>query len=767
MTDGMALKNARRAGDRPPISAPLQTRHSAGLFRTCDNLKAIGLACMAFLGMLYHMNDKRISSTTRTATLALLSTALLSAPALAQSGGAAAGAASQHDHPDDIIVTALIPRNHVDLLAGTSILTGETLARDLRTSLGETLAHQPGVSASSFGPNASRPILRGFSGDRIRLLTDGIGSFDVSATSADHAVAINPLLADRIEVLHGPAALLYGSSAVGGVVNVLDNRIPTRKPSGGVSADLDATYGSAAEERTVVGKADVALGDSGFVAHVDGSYSKTADLRTGGAILTPALRAQAAQSDDPAIADLANLTGRLPNSAAESWAYAGALAWFDGNGATVGASVAKLHNFYGVPVRYSLDPDVEAEAPRIRMNQTRVDVRAALPIESSFLDEIKLRGGWADYRHDELEEDGAIGTTFLAKGLEARLELVQTRRGGWDGAVGAQLVRRKTEILGDEKFQPDAKANSFGVFTLQSVDLGDTRIETGARFEHADIFAAADALLGNADITRQFDTFSASLGVNHQIAPDWRIGLNLSRSARAPTVDEMFSRGNHAGTQAFELGNPDFGTERGWGVEALMHGKGRDYHVSISAFYNRFSSFIYDHVVDDAACMAVNGGAALEFPCFKFDQAPARYYGAEIEGDVTLARIGGTEIKADALADYTNARILGGAGGPVPRIPPLRILGGLSAETARLNGRIEVEHDFAQTRVSALETRTDAFTLVNASLSWKPLTGKPDVRLLFSANNIFDVVARRHASILKDYAPLAGRDLRITLSMGI
>jgi iron complex outermembrane receptor protein len=705
-----------------------------------------------------------------TAALALVSTVLLAAPALAQSDPSpASDAAGEHDHPDDIIVTAVIPRSHVDLLAGTSVLSGDSLARDLRPNLGETLARQPGVTASSFGPNASRPILRGFSGDRIRLLTDGIGSFDVSATSADHAVAINPLLADRIEVLHGPAALLYGSSAVGGVVNVIDSRIPTRNPKDGVAGDIDATYGSASDERTVAGKLDYAIGGSGFVAHVDGSYSKTGDLRTGGYILSPDLRAQATASSDPDIAALASLSGKLPNSASESWSYGGSLAWLAPSGGSIGVSVSKLHNFYGVPERFSLDPAIEAEAPRIRMDQTRADLRAKIPVEGAFLDEINLRGGWADYRHDELEADGSVGTTFLAKGMETRLELVQTRRGGWDGASGAQIVFRKGEILGDEKFQPNNESNSFGLFTLQSVDLGDMRIEAGARYEHADISAMADSLLGNPAYDKKYDTFSASIGANHNIAPDWSIGLNVSRSERAPTVDELFSRGNHAGTQAFELGDPNFGTERGWGVEALLHGRGRDYHISISAFYNRFSSFIYDHVVPDAACLAANGGTPLDFPCFQFSQAPARYYGAEIEGELTLGKIGKTELKADALADYTNATIIGanGVGAPVPRIPPLRILGGLSADAGRLNGRLEIEHDFAQDRVSALETPTAAFTLVNASVGWRPLPDNQKVRLLLSANNIFDVVARRHASILKDYAPLAGRDVRVTLSVGI
>ncbi len=685
-------------------------------------------------------------------------------PAAAHAQAPDAPVADADDARESIVVTALVPRSHVDVLAGTSVLSGDALARDRRPNLGETLARQPGVSATSFGPNASRPILRGFSGDRIRLLTDGIGSFDVSATSVDHAVAINPLLADRIEVLHGPAALLYGSSAVGGVVNVIDSRIPTRAPSGGFSADVDATYGSAAEERSLAGRADAALG-GGFALHVDGTYSKTADLRIGGAVLTSALRAEAAASAEEEIRDLAELSGRLPNSAAESWSYGGGLTWLDGQGGSIGFALSKLHSFYGVPVRYSLDADEEAEAVRIRMDQTRADLRAVIPAGGPFLDAIKLRAGWADYRHDELEEDGAIGTTFLAQGLEARVEAVQTRRGGWDGAFGGQIVLRKGRIQGEEKFQPDHDAESVGLFALQSLDLGGTRLEAGLRYEHAVLTAAADTQLDTPDWRRRFDTISASAGISQALAPGWRLGLNLSRSERTPSVDELFSRGNHAGTQAFELGNPDFGTERGWGLEALLHGGGRDYHFSVSAYYNRFTGFIYDHLAPDADCMAVNGGEPLDFPCYRFDQADARYLGAEIEGDVTLARLGAVTLKADAMADYTRATLAGGA--PMPRIPPLRILGGLTAETGRLTARIEAEHAFAQTRIDAGETETAAFTLLNASIGWRPLAGTPSVRLLLSATNILDVNARRHASMLKDYAPLAGRDIRATLSMAL
>ncbi|MBB5987448.1 TonB-dependent receptor [Sphingobium lignivorans] len=695
-----------------------------------------------------------------------------------------AGHGHDADHPEDIVITAIIPRAHIDVLGGTSVLRGEELVRDLRPSLGETLARQPGVSATSFGPGASRPILRGFSGDRIRLLTDGIGSFDASATSVDHAVAINPLLAERIEVMHGPAALLYGASAVGGVVNVIDGRLPSRLPSDGFDLALQGNYGSAAEERSVAGKADIVL-TGGLVFHADGSWMKTGDLRTGGHILGPVQRAEARESDEAEINELAGLSGRLPNSAIEAWSYTGGLNYIGSDGGSIGFSLGRSHATYGIPIRYITheeehdhdhdhdddDHDHEdehghehgAEAVRIAMYQTRADLRAVVPVGGGFLDQIRLRAGWADYEHAEVEEEGDVHARFFVEGLESRLELVQSRRGGWDGAIGAQLLLRKSRIEGEDKFLPAIDSSTFGLFTLQSLDMGPLRLEAGGRFEHVEIDGAEDLDIGSAALTRKFDTFSGSLGASYAIVPDWRVGVNLSRVERAPSAEELFARGIHHGSQSFELGDPDFSSERGWGIEGTLHGRGTNFHVTASAYYNHFDRFIYDDLVDDEVCLAAVGGDELEFPCLAYQQDKAKYYGAEISADWTVAQLGSTAVKLDGLMDVTRASLEGGR--PVPRIPPLRLLGGVELTNPAWTARVEAEHSFKQDRVSERETPTAAFTLVNASLGWRPAPFADRVSLTLSANNIFDVNARRHASLLKDYAPLAGRDVRISLAV--
>jgi iron complex outermembrane recepter protein len=652
------------------------------------------------------------------------------------------------DHTQDIIITGFA-RNREDVLSGTSVVSGAELARELRPTIGETLARQPGVSATSFGPNASRPVLRGFQGERVRVLTDGIGSLDASNTSVDHAVAINPLTADRIEVLRGPSALLFGSAAIGGVVNVIDSRIPRRVPDEGAHAAGILTYGSAADERSVNATLDVPIAGK-WVFHADANYSRTDDLRIGGFVLSRELRAQAAASEDPAIRDLAALRGRLPNTAAETSDFALGAAYIDGD-SNFGFSVNRYDSLYGVPVRFSLEPGAEAEAPRIDVRQNRADARAEIDTGPGFVDSVRFRAGYSDYRHDELEESGEIGTTFLTKGVEGRLEVVQSKRGGWGGGFGAQYFRRHLDVAGEEKFLPENRTSQFGLFALQNYEKGPFRAEAGGRYERQTVSAEADADLGNPALKRSFDALSGSIGANYEIAKGVRFGLNGSHSQRAPSAEELFAGGPHAGTQSFEIGDPDLGKEKSWGLEATFNAEGDGYSFSASAFKSWFDDYIFERRT---------GAVEDDLPVFQITQADARYWGIELEGSARLARTGGVTFVADAVADYVRATILGA--GPAPRIPPFRLMGGLEAQSERVQGRIEVEWTSKQDRLAAFETPTRGFTLVNASVQFKPLKNNPNTSITLAANNIFDVDARRHASFLKDVAPLAGRDIRVT-----
>jgi len=705
--------------------------------------------------------------------LLLATTAFAATPAAAQEAPppqpeASEGSDYHAQDSEEIVVTANFIRE-LDLLAGTSVLTGTDLMRDLRPQLGDTLARLPGVSATSFSPGASRPVLRGFQGERIRVLTDGIGSIDVSNTSADHAVTIDPLTAERIEVLHGPAVLLFGSQAIGGAVNVLDRRIPRRVPDEPVHIDAIGIYGSAADERSIGGSIDAPIGNGGLVFHVDGSYRKTDDLRVGGFVLSPELRAEqreiAAEEieeghpDEAAEAlELANQRGRLPNSATEQKTAGAGFALIKERG-NIGVSVSWFNSDYGVPSRPGAGhhheeegeegeggEEEEGEVPvTIGLEQIRADMRGEIEAGGKFLDKIRFRLGAADYEHTEFEGE-EVGTVFKTQGMEGRLELVQADRSGWRGVTGGQFFVRDFVAIGAEAFVPPNETSQIGVFTLQEFDIGKLGLEAAARYERTEVSS------DDVGVERSFNAFSGAVGASYEISPRIKAGVNVSRAERAPAAEELFSNGPHVATQAFEIGDPTLSKEKSWGAEAYVRAQTSDYKFSLSVFANWFDDYIFQ---------ANTGEEEDELPVFQYFQRDARYYGFEAEASATLFEAGGFRFVADGVADYVRATIKGG--GPVPRIPPLRLLGGIEAQSDTIDGRVEVEWVDDQERVAAFENRTDGHTLVNASIAWQPWAARRNnTTFLLSANNILDVDARRHASFTGGFVPLAGRDIRVS-----
>ena len=685
----------------------------------------------------------------------------VSSPALAIEAAveAAVDPAVHTDVSPEIIVTAPFARDRSTVLSGVTILQGSELTRQMRPTIGDTLSRQPGVSSTSFGPNASRPILRGFQGERVRILSDGIGSFDVSNTSVDHAVIINPQFADRIEILRGPASLMYGSSAIGGVVNVIDKRIPREIPQEAVHLDVLGNYGSAANERSGAGVIEVPVAQH-LVLHADASYSETDDLRIGGFVLSAPARAEALASPIPAARALASLAGRLPNTASRTWNVGAGMAYIDDQG-TLGIGYGHYDSLYGVPARFDLGTG-DGEAVRLQVKQDRFDVRSEIAVGGGFVDTIKVRAGYADYRHSELDDTGAVGTSFFNQGLEGRIEVSQAKRdiggGTWRGGTGVQLFTRDFDVVGEEAFIPRNQTVQAGVFTLQEFYFGALKAEFAARYENSRVKASVGDFRGQeVFVDRSFDLFSGSLGASYGLFGDWRLGVNLSHTERGPAAEELLANGPHAGTQSFEIGNPDFAKERANGAELVLRGKGEGYRFEASVYFNRFNNYIYE---------VQTGAIEDDLPVFQFNQAAARYLGAEAQGEITAARFGDIDLKIDALADYTNAKLLDGLG-PVPRIPPFRVLAGASLNGSNWDARAEVEHSARQTRVTAFETDTAGFTLVNASFSFRPFADRQDTAIVVSANNIFDVDARRHASFLKDFAPLPGRDIRVSLRFTI
>ncbi|MGX7894472.1 TonB-dependent receptor [Tsuneonella sp. HG222] len=677
---------------------------------------------------------------------------------------------SGDDFHGDIVVTAS-GLKRLDLLAGTSVVTGDDLQRNLAGQVGDILADLPGVSATSFSPGASRPVLRGFQGDRVRVLVDGIGSIDASNTSADHAVTIDPLTAERIEVLRGPAVLLYGSSAIGGAVNVIDKRIPRRVGTEPVHFDGIVAADTAYNLREGGASVDVPLSRT-MAFHLDGSWRETADVSVGGAVVAEPLRADLladaaeheAEGESGEAAELreaATMRGVLPNSATRTASAGAGLAWI-GSTASLGVSVGYYDTNYGIPARpgaghHHEEEDAAAdegeahgeEDVSIGLEQVSANLRGAFSFSGGPFEEVRTRWGYSDYKHIEFEGD-EIGTTFLVDGVEGRVELVQRDRGGWRGSLGAQYLQRNLEAIGAEAFVPPNSTEQVSLFALQEVETGPVEFEFGGRFERSDIAAPT---LG---LSRRFDTLSGALGVAWEPGDGLRFGINGSHSQRAPSAEELFADGPHIATQQYELGDPALTKEKAWGLEGYVRGNLGPARVAVAVYQNWFDDFVY---------LQDSGLIEDDLPVYAYRQQGARFFGIEAEASMPLLRAGAGDLVADLTGEYIRATL--DDGDPVPRIPPLSLSAGLEWQSDAFDVRGEVEWVDRQDRVAGFETPTDGYTTANLSLAWKPLRGSDNLTVMLQGDNLFDVTRRAHASFTKDFAPLSGRNVKLSVRVSL
>ncbi len=722
--------------------------------------------------MLYHKNRPALA-----ASLSILAISVgMAAPALAQNAPPQDDLHDRRVSSSGEIVVSGIGLAELDVLAGTSVIEGDELHRRMDGQLGEVLASLPGVSATSFAPGASRPVLRGFSGERVRVLIDGVGAIDASNTSDDHATAANPLTAERIEVLRGPAVLLYGSQAIGGAVNVIDKRIPLRRMNEPFHLDTLVSADTASNLREGAASLDVPLGQQ-FVFHVDGSWRKTDDLEIPGFVLSRTLRndllAEAAEEEEEGhfeeaeeLRETAGRRGILPDSRTETWSANAGLAFFAGE-STLGASVGWYDTRYGVPLRpggghhhghddhddhddhdhddHDDEHGHEHEDVSIQLRQFRADLRGRLALGDGFFEALNTRVGYSDYTHTEFEGD-EVGTVFNVKGMEARAVLEQADRNGWRGSLGMQYYYRDFDAFGAEAYVPKNRTDQLALFALQEIPFGPVELELAGRYEKTDVESQV------VGFERGFDTFSGAVGLVYQSEGGLRFGVTGSRAERAPSAEELLSDGPHIATEAFEIGDPDLTTERAWGVEAFVRGNLGPARINLAVFRNWFKNYIY---------LAGTGEEEDDLPVFTYLQDNADHWGIEGEVSVPLIQRDGFTLLADAGGDYIRAELNDGT--PLPRIPPLRLKGGIEARTGLIDGRVEVQWFDAQNRVAAFETPTDSFTHVNASLAFRPLTGNNNVTLLLQANNVFDAEGRRHASFTKDFVPLAGRNFKLSL----
>ncbi len=711
----------------------------------------------------------------RLALVAVLALGWFAAPALAQDETKATDAEveddlhnRQADGTGSIIVSAS-GLKELDVLAGTSVLEVREIQRDMVTGqIGDLLTKIPGVSATSFAPGSSRPVLRGQQGERVRVLIDGVGTADVSNTSVDHATTIDPITVERVEVLRGPAVLLYGSQAIGGAVNVIDKRIPTRMPDEALHLDAFAGVDSASNLMTGAASVDVGIG-SNLVFHLDGSWRDTGNIDIGGFQLSPELRAElleeAAEKEadgEPEEAEefreAAGQRGFVPNSDMRSWTVNAGLGLILGQ-STFGVALGYYDTNYGVIKRPGLEhehgggapgapvEEEEEEIVRIGLEQFRADFKGDIFLGEGAFERLKLRVGFSDYTHTEFEGD-EIGTTFDSTSLEARAELVQNAEGTLRGSTGLQYTHRDFFAEGAEAYVPPNLTDQVAIFTLQELGTGPFQFEAAARAEFTKVKAQK---LG---IENDYDTFSGALGVVYEGIEGIRIGLNGSRAERAPSAEELFSDGPHIATQAFEIGDPNLRTERAWGVEAYARGAIGSGTFNLTVFRQWFDNYIF---LDET------GAEEDDLPVFQYLQQDADFFGIEADFSYPVIDTGAFRLLTDLRASYVEAEL--GDGTAVPRIPPLSLLGALEAQTDAFDVRGEVQWFDDQNDVTSFETPTEGFTLVNALVAWRPLADNRNVTVQLAADNIFDVAGRRHASFTKDFVPLIGRNFRASVRL--
>ncbi|MFO1329115.1 MAG: TonB-dependent receptor [Rubrivivax sp.] len=666
-----------------------------------------------------------VAARPRLALLPLLLSTI--APALAQTA------------PTPTIVVTGNPLGREALLRADSALSGDALLLRAGSTLGDTLATVPGTAAGGFGPNATRPVIRGLDGERVRLLDNGGASIDASSLSFDHAVATDPLVAERIEVLRGPAALLYGGNATGGVVNSLDNRIP-RSPQSGLTARTEWRLGGAARERSAAAVLD---GGAGALAwHADAYGRRSADLQV--PRFTPP-----ADGDEPP-----DTTTRVRNSASRSEGGAAGLSWTGADG-HLGLSLDTHRQHYGVVV----EPEVTIRLQRERLALAGERRRLDGPFE-----QVEASASSTRYRHEELEGSGEVGTTFRSRGEELRLQARHRALGPWRGVLGLQLERLRFSALGEEAFVPGTLTRSQALFALEEGTFGAWRVQAGARAERVRVRSDGDvddalAPRFGAAQERRFGPRSASLASSWQAGGGWALGASVAHTERAPAYHELFANGAHVATAAYERGDPALGVERSRGVQATLEWRRGPDQARLSLHDTRFSRYLSLAATGEA----VSGPEGDALPVYEVRPVRAQLRGLELESRWRVAT-------APAALDLTaQAETLRGQdldrGQPLPRIAPARVLLGAEAVHDRWSAGLSMRAVAAQRRVDPLDRPTPGYTLWNAWAAWRLSPGPLATTLFARLDNLGDRLATQAVAVptVRERSPLGGRSLLLGL----
>lgn len=648
---------------------------------------------------------------------------------------------------DEVTVTAsALNTRPTEMTTPVEVLRGDDLTRRTEATLGETLNGLPGVHASGFGPGVSRPVIRGLEGARVRVLSDGVDVMDASTMSPDHAITTDTLLVEQIEVLKGPVTLLYGGGAIGGVVNLIDRKVPTYVPAAGVEGDLHLRGNSVADERA--GAVGLTLGSGQVAGRIEASKSEADPYRIPGS------------------------PSRQANAFNDSESYSLGLSWVGERG-YLGAAFSRQEKQYGLLAHEHIDchthhhtewhcgghghdhddddhghddHDHEHNA-HISMIQRRWDVRGEYADPFAGFELAKLRVSHTDYEHDEIEE-GVVGTRFENKGTEARLELTHQPVFGWRGVVGGQTSRRDFSAEGEEDYIIPTLTRSHALFLLEELKVDNWRYELGLRHDWQDIDANG-MRAGAAAPDRSHSGTSVSAGATWTFAPDYALTGSLSRSQRLPSAEELYAFGPHAATGVIEVGDPDLKKETGYNLELGLRKLAGVVTYDLSVYRNQISDFIY---MTDAGTDPGDGVRE-----FEYRQRDAVLHG--VEGSIGLQATDGLHVSL--FGDLVRGKLKGD--GNLPRIPANRLGVRLDQRLGGgLSGQVEAYRVKGQSRVADDETATAGYNMLGAGLSYRGQATEDLGYLLYArANNLLDEKARQHTSFIKDEVLLPGRNLTV------
>ena len=650
-----------------------------------------------------------------------------------------------------IVTLPGLQRTAGELVSNVAALDRKEIVESLASTLGDTLDRQPGVASTSFGQGASRPVLRGLGAERVQVLTNGIGVIDVSAASPDHQVATDGIDAQKVEILRGPAALVYGGQAIGGVVNVIDGLIMEDLPKRTFGGEAYAA-GNSVNDGTEGGVRVQAVGGP-LVLTLTASQRNFDDYDFPGIAESDRLHALEEAEEGEAHEEEAHSSGTLENSFVDTQTYAGGLSWI-GETAFLGLAVRRAESQYGLPGSSHEHDEEEHEGeehneealPFIDMEQTRYDLRGGISVDNGFLTNLTVSASQADYTHTEFEGPGEPGTVFVSDGFEGRVEVGHVL-GPVQGEFGIQYADTSLDAIGDEAFIAATDTTSFGVFLYESEDWDNgLGIEGGIRAEQVD--------LDNRDNgSVSFDLFSASAGVHRHWESGWFLGAQVAWAERAPNSSELFADGPHLATVQYEIGDSTLGKERGLNLEGTVRWESETASFGVNLFHSDFADFIY---------LGPTGAVQDDLPVFTFRQQDAQFTGGEAFAEYQLLE--GpfkADWKFDAGLDFVRAEFDDGSN--VPYVPPVTLNAGAEADwgALALGAKLTWAADQDSPGTGQLETDGYVTADLHADLDIARYGfGRQGTKLFIEARNVTDEEVRPATSVLKDTVPLPGRNIR-------